>query len=149
MASADGTGRIRATIVLADAAQVADGRLNMLGGGVRIVPARPQQLGIGLLLDIPWERGDELVDWSCELLDADGVPVIVGDLPVLVQGQFNTARPQGWPEGMSLVVPIAINFTALPLEPLGRYRWRLIVDGETDPEWEVELAVGPAPVEQV
>ena len=100
MAPADGTGRIEATIVLADAAQVADGRLNMLGGGVRIVPARPQQLGDRPAARRPLgagRRDDRRGPASCST--PTGMPVIVGDVPVLVQGQFNTARPEGWPEG--------------------------------------------------
>ena len=134
-------------MVLADAAQVADGKLNMLGGGLRVLPARPQPLGIGLLVRVPWDRGDQVLEWSCELLDDQGLPVLVGEVPVLVKGQFSTARPNGWPEGMPLSVPIAINFTALPLQPLGRYRWRLIVDGSTEPDWETTFAVGPAPTQ--
>lgn len=140
---------ITATMILADSAQVAEGKLFVLGGGIAIVPAQPQPMALALLLQVPWDRGEERLDWVCELLDEDGVPVLVGDLPVMVNGQFQAGRPAHWPEGAPLAVPIAINFSALPLQPSRRYTWRLTIDGATEPEWQTSFSVADPPLQQV
>jgi len=137
---------ISAMVLLAEAAQVSEGKLFVLGGGLAILPAQPQPTALGLLVKVPWGRAEERLDWVCELLDADGVPVIAGDRPVLVTGQLQAGRPAGWPEGAPLHVPIAINFSALPVTGGQRYTWRLSVDGATEPDWETSFtATTPAP----
>lgn len=139
---------ITAMMMMADGAQVADGKLFILGGGVAILPPQPQPISLALLLQVPWDRGEETFEWVCELLDEDGVPVLVGEMPVLVNGQFHAGRPPTWPEGAPLAVPIAINFSALPLEPGRRYSWRLAVDGHSEPEWQAAFSVALPPLEQ-
>ena len=57
-----------------------------------MVPATPAPLAIAAKIDVPWDRADDLHDWKLELLDADGMPVMMNDLPVLVQGQFQMGR---------------------------------------------------------
>lgn len=134
------------TMMLAEAAQVADGKLNVLGGGVTVIPANPQPIALTMLIRLPWSRGDETIPWVLELLDADGLPVLAGEVPVLVNGQVRAGRPEGWPEEQPLQVPVAISFTALPVQPAQRYRWRLAVDGASDEAWTVSFAVAPQPV---
>lgn len=131
------------TIILAEAAQVADGKLNLLGGGISVLPPRPQPMAVAILVRVPWSRADETIAWVCELLTADGIPVMAGDVPVLVNGQVAAGRPTGWPEGQTLPVPVVINFSALPVEPGKAYRWRLAIDGASDHDWAVEFSVAP------
>jgi hypothetical protein len=131
------------TIVLAEAAQVADGKLNLLGGGISVLPPRPQPMAVAILVRVPWSRADDVIPWACELLTDDGMPVMAGDVPVLVNGQVAAGRPPGWPEGQTLPVPVVVNFSALPVEPGKAYRWRLAVDGAADDDWAVEFSVAP------
>ena len=46
--------------------------------------------------------------------------------------------------GVALDVPLAINFTAMPLAPGKRYTWRLAIDDNTEPEWRVVFSVREA-----
>jgi hypothetical protein len=138
---------IFASVILAEAAQVSEGKLFLLGGGLAIIPAQPKPLSLALLIQVPWDRGDERLDWVCELLDEDGAPVLVGEVPVLVNGQFQAGRPPTWPEGAPLSVPIAINFSALPLQAGRRYTWRLAIDGATEPEWQTGFSVANPPAQ--
>ena len=137
------TDELAVTIMLADAAQVADGKLNLLGGGVSVVAASLQKMAVAILVRVPWSRADDVIPWACELLADDGVPVMAGDVPVLVNGQVSAGRPPGWPEGQTLPVPVVINFSALPVEPGKAYRWRLAVDGASEDAWVVEFSVAP------
>jgi hypothetical protein len=141
--SAPTTDDLGVTIMLAEAAQVADGKLNLLGGGISVLPPRPQPMAVAILVRVPWSRADDVIPWACELLTADGMPVMAGDVPVLVNGQVAAGRPPGWPEGQALPVPVVINFSALPVEPGQAYRWRLAVDGAADDDWVVEFSVAP------
>lgn len=143
-----GSPIVEVTMLMADAAQVADGKLFVLGGGLQLLPARPQPVAIALLLKVPWDRANLPHEWKLELLDEDGMPVFANDRPVLVAGQFEAGRPAGWPPGTPLQVPLAINFSAVPVRPGGAYTWRLAVDDTSEPSWRVGFRVAPAPVTQ-
>ena len=134
---------MNATLLLADAAQVADGRLFILGGGLNEIGPGPQPMAIAMLLDVPWDQADSQHDWKFELLDEDGGPVFFDDQPILVGGQFETGRPEGVKPGSPLAVPLAINFTALPIEPGKGYQWRLSIDDTGEPHWHLSFRVRP------
>lgn len=140
---------VDAILLLADSAQVAEGKLFVLGGGLAAIGPQPQPVALALLIQVPWDRANLPHNWSVELLDEDGVPVLHDDVPVMVSGQFEAGRPAGLQPGTPLPVPIAINFSALPVAPGHRFLWRLAVDGTSEPAWQVGFAVRPAAVEQV
>jgi len=131
------------TMLLADAAQVADGRLSVLGGGIAVLPPTPQPMALALIVTVPWSRADEVFPWVCELLQSDGMPVMAGDVPVLVNGQVAAGRPAGWPETQPLNVPVVISFNGLPVEPGKAYVWRLAIDGASNESWAVGFSVAP------
>lgn len=132
-------------MLLADSAQVADGKLYVLGGGVQVLGPQPQPVALGLLIYVPWDRANLAHDWKLELLDEDGIPVMHNEVPVIVAGQFEAGRPAGWPPGRPLLVPLAINFSALPVEAGRSYTWRFVVDDSTEPGWRVSFSINPAP----
>jgi hypothetical protein len=132
---------LNATLLLADSAQVADGRLFILGGGLGEVGPGPQPMAIAMLLDVPWDQANAAHDWKFELLDEDGTPVLYDDQPILVGGQFEAGRPDGLTPGTPIPVPLAINFTALPVEPGRRYVWRLAIDDTSEPGWALTFRV--------
>jgi len=132
------------TMLLADAAQVADGKLFVLGGGLTAVGPRPQPVAIALLLSVPWDRANISYRWSLELLDEDGHPVPDADDPVAVWGRFEAGRPTGSKPGSPLSVPLAINFTTLPVTPGSSYVWRLQIDDHARPEWHLRFHVRAA-----
>jgi len=133
------------TMILADAAQVADGKLSVLGGGIAMVAPKPQPLALAFIVRVPWSRAGDALPWVCELLDAERMPVMAGDVPVLVNGEVTTGQPQGWPESQPLNVPVVISFNGLPLQAGATYTWRLSVDGFSDDAWQLPFSVAPQP----
>lgn len=136
---------IDVVMLLADSAQVADGKLYVLGGGLQAVGPRPQPVSIGMLIYVPWDRANIKHDWKLELLDEDGVPVLHNDVPVIVAGQFEAGRPPGSQPGTPMQVPLAINFSALPVQPGRRYSWRLAINDTSEPAWSVSFRVNAPP----
>jgi hypothetical protein len=129
------------TMLLADAAQVAEGKLFVLGGGLTAVGPRPQPLAIALLLSVPWDRANISHHWSLELLDEDGHPVPSAEDPLAVRGRFEAGRPAGLQPGSPLAVPLAINFATLPVRPGSSYIWQLLIEDRTRPEWRTRFHV--------
>lgn len=133
------------TVLIADSAQVADAKLYMLGAGVQLIGPRPQPVAVAVLISVPWDRMGIQHDWHLELLDEDGMPVIHNDRPVMVSGQFEAHRPEGWQPGTPMSVPLAVNFSALPVQPDHRYMFRFAVNDTSEPAWSVSFGVRPAP----
>ena len=71
------------------------------------------------------------------------MPVMAGDVPVLVNGQVAAGRPEGWPEPQPLNVPVVISFNGLPLDAGPSFMWRLAIDGASDERWTVRFSVAP------
>jgi hypothetical protein len=136
---------VRVTLLLADAAQVADRKLFVMGGGIALIGPRPQPLAVAVLVEVPWDRANIKHAWQLELVDADGNPVMANDRPVLVGGEFEAGRPAGIEAGTPLPVPMAINFSGLPVKPGESYQLRFAVDGTTEPEWQTRFSVRPLP----
>ncbi len=142
LAVPDNMPSLDATVLLADSAQVADGKLYILGGGLTVIGPRPQPVGIALRIQVPWDRANISHEWVLELLDEDGRTVVAGnEKPVVVRGRFEAGRPAGLRAGTPLNVPLAINFATLPLQPGRGYTWRLSIDGETRNNWRAGFSV--------
>jgi Family of unknown function (DUF6941) len=137
---------VKVTMMLADFAQVADGKLTVVGGGWSLTGPEPVPFGIALLVQVPWDRANERHSMRLELLDADGAHVMVdtddGEEPVVIfdDAPFEVGRPAGLKPGTDLDFPIAVNSLPIPLEP-GRYVWHLTIDGTTDPDWRLPFTV--------
>lgn len=134
---------MRATILLADAAQEAGGKLYILGAGWSVTGPRVPPCALVAKLDVPWDQADRSHHWRFDLLDEDGGPVLVGGTaePIRVEGDFDVRRPEGLPPGTPIDVPVAINFGPLPLASGRRYVWQLSIDGEADPTWTRDFYV--------
>jgi hypothetical protein len=140
----------KATLMLADYAQVADGKLNLIGGGWTISGPRLAPFAIAGLIEMPWEAAGELHTARLELIDDQGRPVLVetdeGEQPLVIEAQFDLAPSPGIRRGTPLTMPIAINLSPPPpIPPGGRYEWRLEVDGETHEEWRIGFSTRADP----
>ena len=134
-------------MMLADFAQVADGKLTVVGGGWSLTGPELVPFGIALLIQVPWDRANLRHVMRLELLDADGQPVSVdvdegGEQPVVFFDDlpFEVGRPPGLKPGTCLDFPVAVNSAPLPLDP-GTYEWRLTIDAQADPDWRLPFTV--------
>src|SRR5262249_16481253 len=122
---------IRATMLLADSAQAAEGKLYILGGGWNITGPDPSPSAIAIYVQVSWDLSNTKHKWTLELLTSDGDPVDVptpmGEQPLVIEGEFEVGRPPGITPGTGLGVPIAINLGPLPLLPGNRYEWRMTI----------------------
>lgn len=131
----DSPPTVRVTMMLADSAQVADGKLFILGGGITAVGPRPQPMGVAIRIEVPWDRANIPHQWRLELLDEDGHPLMIRDKPLVVHGRFEAGRPAGLKPGTPLSVPLAINFPNVPALQGKSYTWQLSIDGATHLDW--------------
>ncbi len=137
----DSPSQMKLSMLLCDSAQVADGKLYVLGGGWSFVGPDPAPMAIAAKIDVPWTDGESQHHWTLELTDEDGGPVWLptanGNEALIVSGEFQAYRPEGLRAGTPLDVPLVVNFGPLPLESGKRYQWRFTIDGQSDPEWFV------------
>lgn len=138
---------MKVTILLADAAQAAEGKLFVLGGGWSIIGPDPTPMALAIKIEVPWDQANQQHQCRLELLDSDGQPVLVdtgeGEQPIFIEAGFEVGRPPGVKPGTPIDLPLAINIPPFPLEAGGRYEWRLSIDGQTDDDWRVAFSTRP------
>jgi hypothetical protein len=135
---------MQATLMLCDSAQVADGKLYILGGGWSLTGPDPVPSAIAMKIDVPATQTGSIHTWRLVLKDEDGYPVTmdtpVGKAPIEINGEVDTTQPTELPAGSSLDVAVAINISPLPLLPNSRYVWELLIDDITNQEWTLAFA---------
>ena len=138
---------MKAQLLLADFAQVADGKLTVVGAGWDKTGPVPTPSAIGLLIGVPWDDTNQRHTVELKLLDSDGKPVTdPNDKPLGLQSHFEVGRPPGLLAGADQSVVLALNIGPLPLKPGERYVWVLSIDGESADDWRVPFSVRPQPV---
>ena len=134
-------------MLLADSAQVADGKLFILGGGWSVTGPDANPSAVAIKVGVDWHEFNAEHHWELFLEDADGQPVSFetpeGTQSIEVRGDFSATAPSGVPVGTPVDIPIAVNFGPIPLTPGGRYTWRLVIDGETLPGALVSFTTRP------
>lgn len=130
--------------MLCDAAQVADGKLYILGGGWSLIGPDPVPTAVAMKIDVDWTELDRPHHWELFLLTEDGQSALAqtvdGPQPIEVRGDFEVARPVEVAEGSPVDVALALNFGPLPLRPGARYTWRLAINGESHDDWSLAFA---------
>jgi hypothetical protein len=140
-------------MLLADFAQVSDGKLIVIGGGWSMTGPEPMPFGIAILIRVPWDQANHRHVMRLELLDADGQLVTVdvedGTEPIVFfdDVEFEVGRPAGVKPGTPLDLPLAVNAGPMPLGP-GVYEWRLTIDGLGDEDWRLPFTVRDGEVEE-
>jgi hypothetical protein len=119
-------------MLLCDAADQVGGKLYVLGGGwTHAVTSNPLNMGLGVVMAVPWDRTNERHQIQVELLTEDGALVNIGGQPVGAGGQIEVGRPAGTKAGSDLNAVLAFQFNGLPLVP-GGYVWQLRVGDEVE-----------------
>lgn len=138
---------IEAHIILCDAAQSdPSGKLHMLGAGWSITSSPTAPQAVAVLIKVPWDRANQPMPLSLQLLDGDGHPVLLpsplGQTPVLVESSLEVGRPPGVPPGSPIDASFALNVQPMPLGP-GRYQWRLtLAESDFEASFLVRAADG-------
>ena len=133
---------MRATMILADYAQVADGKLFISGAGWSTCAPGPAPCSVAVIFHVPWQETGKKISFTLRLIDEDGRPVTQpgaqDGMPVQVNGHFEARRPAAVTPGMEINVPMSFNIV-LHLEPTTRYSWVLDVDGHSDESWRLSF----------
>ncbi len=139
---------MRLTMLLADSAQTAEGKLFVMGGGWGLIGPNPAPMAIAMLIDVPWDQANKRHSWKLSLLDEDGQPVRlmgpIGEQAIEVTAEFEVGRPPGIKPGTPLTVPLAVNMGPLPLQPGRGYVWVCSINGETKEDWRLPFAMRSA-----
>jgi hypothetical protein len=138
---------MKVTMLLADHAQAAEGKLNIIGAGWTVIGPAPAPFAIAILFEVPWDRANEQHDFRLELVDSDGDAVLVptpdGEQPLVLEGQFEVGRPPGVKRGTPLPFPLALNMGPHQLAAGGRYEWRLTLNEESHEDWRLAFSTRP------
>lgn len=139
---------IRLTMTLADAAQVADGKLYILGAGWNELYIGPNgQTGphaVALLLQVPWDQTNTVQNLELSLFDADGQLVDDGAGPLTISASGEVGRPPGATPGAHLPVPLAFPVRPMTLA-VGRYVWEASINGVENDAWVMDFVAKPHP----
>ena len=133
--------RIKVSQMLADHAEVADGKLFINGGGWTLTGPAPSPFAIAMTMEVPreWANSQLMIRW--ELLDDQGhgvlVPGMMGMEPMVIQGQLGLGEPHDAPDGVPITAHFAINVGPVPLHAGSRYEWRLMINDETHEDWRL------------
>ncbi len=105
-------------LILTDAAQIADGKLFLIGGGwdtirVNALPHR-QKLSIALAIEVDWVETNERHALELEFATQDG------NVLVRVNGAFEMGRPPGISAGQSQRVQLVVD-AEMEFQELGTY----------------------------
>jgi hypothetical protein len=140
---------MKVIMLLADFAQVLQGKLYIMGGGWSITNS-PQvgPTAIAIKIEVPWNEANRKHNLKLELLDSDFHAVTVQTpesiQPIMISGDFEVGRPAGLMAGTPIDVPLAFPISPLPLAPAQRYIWKLTIDGDTNDNWQVAFSTRPA-----
>lgn len=120
-------------MILSDAAQVAEGKLYVLGGGWshNFTPNAPMPMALGVIIAIPWNRANERHVIEAVLLAADGQPVEIEGNQVMADGELEVGRPPGIRPGSQLNTAIPFDFSGVALD-IGDYIWELRINGNME-----------------
>ncbi|MCN4164329.1 DUF6941 family protein [Mycobacterium tuberculosis] len=126
---------MRVSLFLSDAAQAdaQSGKVHALGLGWRQCQTPTPPFALVLFLDIDWDETNKQHQLKCQLLTADGDPVVVpgphGPQRILFEAAAEAGHAPGAIHGTSVRMPLTLNIPAgIPLEP-GIYEWRVEVEG--------------------
>ncbi|MEZ4499663.1 MAG: hypothetical protein R2839_06210 [Thermomicrobiales bacterium] len=127
--------------LLADAVQVANGKLFILGGGwARLtVDALPinRSFELAVRIVVPWTETNRKLPFELQLVDEDGK----GLLEQVVRADISVGRPVQLKEGTDQVVPLTLRLPNVRLEREGRYAFTLSHGGQEAARTAFDLVV--------
>jgi hypothetical protein len=138
---------MKVTMMLADSAQVAGGKLNVLGGGWNIVGPAPMPFAIAGMIEVPWHLTGQEHQFRLELIDLDGnaiqVPTPAGQQPLFLEGGFTVEPSPEAREGAFIPFPFAFFLGPVPLPSGSHFEWRLSVNDQHHEDWRLAFSTRP------
>jgi hypothetical protein len=137
---------MKATMILADAAQAIENKLYLLGGGWVVTGPEPSPFAIAILIEVPLEEAGRSHQWGLTLLDEEGVPVrlpALNEQALTIGGDFVVGKSPDHPIHVPLTINIAINSGPIQYPPGRSFTWQLSIDGRTDSEWQARFSTRP------
>lgn len=128
-------------LILADAAQIAGGKLFLLGGGWDVLhvntafPVR-QRCAVAAAFRVPWNETNQPHSIEIEVLDEDGRSLLKSG------GQIEVGRPPGLPPGLDQRAQLALDFE-LVFERPGTYVLVARVEDEEGQRVPFRVVAGP------
>lgn len=140
---------VSAQVIVADYAQVAEGKLTIVGGGFQVfnVGSIPPAVtfGVGIIVHVPWSETNRKHTWSLRLVDGDGRAVAAPNGEAIrFDGEMEVGRPAGHPEGTELIAMQAFNFAGLPVNLDTTYVAQFFIDGASNPIASAQFHTRPA-----
>lgn len=119
------------TLLLCDAATVAEGKLSVLGAGWNIIqlPDVPFNSALGAICAFDWSEANSPHNIEAVLMTDDGEVAEIQGNPVKVTARVEVGRPPGLKPGTNINAPLAFNFNQLSL-PAGGYRFEIHANGD-------------------
>src|SRR5690242_1045995 len=130
--------------ILCNHAEAVNNLLYISGGGIsgtRVPPgSHPPyvvNLGIGIMVTVPWNLSNQQHEAEIQLVAGDGQPVLVPTAPgsaqpVHLRLAFNVGRPPTMTIGDDQQVCLAANMPGLPLDALGKYEFIVRTDAHNE-----------------
>jgi len=133
-------------ILLADYAEVVNGKLYLMGGGwenLTINQPLPvvHQCAIAVAFSVPWNETNQRHEITIEVVDPDGKVLLK------VEGNVEVGRPPGIPLGQAQRVPLAAQ-VGLRVEMLGPHQIRTRIHGQESKVVRFNVVAGPALAQQ-
>ncbi len=142
---------MRVTMLLADAAQVVENKLYILGGGWSITGPGPTAFAMAMKIAVPWTEANRRHSLELQLVDDDGRPVLLptgstaAPQPFTISGEFAVGRPVGVTEGMPLDLALVLAPGGSVQFPPDRHlSWRLTIDGASNEDWQIGFLTRPS-----
>ena len=139
---------MRVTMLLADSAHVAYGKLYVWGGGWSVMGPGPTPMSIVMRIEVPTEQTGRDHQWSLALVDEDGRAVLCaehGTHPIERSGAFHTHPMAGNRPGVPADFVLAVDAGVVAVPPGGRYVWIATIDDETSEDWQLAFTSRPVP----
>jgi hypothetical protein len=127
-------------LILADAAQVVDRKLYLMGGGwdrltVNKLPHQ-QTMAVALSIVVPWNDANIRRSFNIQIVTEDGQQI------ANVPGQFEVGRPPGATPGQGLRAQVALGVN-LSFSGVGRFEVVATVEDAEERRFSFAVAAGP------
>jgi hypothetical protein len=141
--------------ILCNHAEAVNNLLYIAGGGIDVTyvpqgsgPPYVCNVGLGLMVTVPWEQTNQQHTVEVELISEDGqavqVPVAADQTgPLHAKIAFNVGRPAGLSVGDNQHVCLATNLPGLPMPAIGKYEFIIRIDGHDERRLAYKIMSAP------